>query len=185
MCQDSDDGEGQARVFATDDEAATPPPPEIISHILAVIQLLSIRATRASDPIRQELGIGSTEFRVLSVVSAEPECPGTRIADIIGRDEGAVSRSVTALIRKEMIKDVGDRGRARRLVLTDLGRDVQQRAWRSARERERRLMARFSMEEQRHLLETLQRLLKAMADEPRDGSDQGMPVPSAASFQAQ
>lgn len=145
----------------------TKAPHEITSHILALIQLLSIRATQASEQIRRELGIGATEFRILSMLAVEPRSSGTRIAEIIGRDEAAVSRSVTALIAKRMIEDAGGRGRARRLVLTALGAEVQDKAWRSARERERRLMAPFSLPEQQHLLETLKRLLDAITDEVR------------------
>lgn len=136
---------------------------EFSSHVLSLIQLLAIRATAsASKRLYRDLHIGSTDFRVLSVLAAEPGSSGTRIAQVIGRDEAAISRSVVSLLSKKLIEDVPARGRARRMVLTEAGRVVQDRAWRAARERERRLLSVIEPDERERLRTTLQRLLREM-----------------------
>jgi DNA-binding MarR family transcriptional regulator len=131
-------------------------------HILALIQLLAIRTQAASSPLRKELGLGSMDFRAMSVLAAEPEISGARIAEVIGRDEAAVSRSLKPLIARGLIEEVPASGRARRLRLTAEGRAIQQRGWHFAREREKRVISVLTPAQQEDLRAMLRTLLKQM-----------------------
>ena len=151
--------------MASDRKSSETTPPEggseeLKSHILALVQLLAIRITGgATSRLKRELGIGSTNFRTLSVLAVEPGASGARIAEVLGRDEAAVSRSLKPLIECGLIVVDSGSGRARRLRLTDEGRSVQARGWELARARERRLVSVLSVDEQEQLRGSLQRLL--------------------------
>lgn len=136
---------------------------ELTSYVLSLIQLLAIRATAsASRQLYRDLHIGSMDFRVMSVLAAEPGSSGSRVAEVIGRDEAAVSRSVVKLIKKGLVQDTPARGRARRMILSPAGEAVQHRAWNAARDRERRLLAVLPAADRERLRTMLQRLLEEM-----------------------
>lgn len=132
-------------------------------YVLSLIQLLAIRATAsASKQLYRDLHIGSMDFRVMSVLAAEPGSSGIRIAEVIGRDEAAVSRSVVKLIKQGLVQDTLARGRARRMILSPEGEAVQLRAWDAARGRERRLLSVLPVADRERLRTILQRLLEEM-----------------------
>lgn len=113
----------------------------------------------ASRRLKDALGIGLMEWRVVCNLGAEPGLSAARIAEISGVDKSVVSRAVTELERQGLIAAcAGPAGRQTALRLTPAGQDLHDRGVLRADERERRLLEDFSAEEQDLLIGFLKRL---------------------------
>lgn len=152
---------------------AAQPAMDLGRFVPALLTFVANRLTNsASVTYRRRFGIGVLDFRVMAMLVIEPGVSGARIAEVIGLDKAAVSRTLKSLQSRGFVSAKAGRGRARVLTLTAAGRRVYDKAWKVAQERERILLSAMSAREQevfRDLLRralTATRLLTDLADEP-------------------
>ena len=114
----------------------------------------------ASRRLKDALGIGLAEWRVLCNLGAEPGQSAARIAEISGVDKSVVSRAVAELLRQGLICGSADDGPGRQtaLRLTQAGQALHDRGVRRADNRELRLLYGFSPSERDQLIDFLKRL---------------------------
>ena len=99
-----------------------------------------------SAVLRQRLGLGFTEYRIMVMLSLEPGIAAKRIGEVVGLDKAAISRGVRALEAEGLIEPTPETAgrRSQALRLTAMGGAVFARAARVGREHERLLMADLS-----------------------------------------
>lgn len=112
----------------------------------------------ASRRLKDALGIGLMEWRVVCNLGAEPGLSAARIAEISGVDKSVVSRAVAELERQKLVTAEDQRGRQMALRLTPAGQALHDRGVVRADGREQRLLDGFSAAEQDKLIEFLKRL---------------------------
>jgi DNA-binding MarR family transcriptional regulator len=95
--------------------------------VTSLANKLSIAASRR---IRRDLGIGLMEWRVIALLAVEGESSPGRVSQVAGVDKSVVSRAVTALERRRLIRVLADDqqpGRQTRLQLTPAGMTLHDR----------------------------------------------------------
>lgn len=141
------------------------PTMDLDRYVPALLNFISNRLTTSgSDTYRRKFGLGIMEFRIMAMLSIEPDISGARIAEVIHLDGAAVSRTLQALKERGLVRIDQGQGRSRLAALTGKGRKLYGQAWLIGQERERRLVAGFSEEELDTLTGYLRRLLAATAD---------------------
>jgi DNA-binding MarR family transcriptional regulator len=119
----------------------------------------------ASQRLRKTLHIGLMEWRVVALLGAEGEAPPARVAQVAGVDKSVVSRAVTALERRGLIRVAPDgAGRQTLLALTPPGRDLHDRGIVGVIASEDRLLQGFDAAEQDILVRMLKRLTANLPD---------------------
>ena len=105
-------------------------------------------------------GIGIIEWRILAVLSGNPQCAANVICNAIELDKAAASRSVQVLERLGYIQAAADPADARKrtLSLTASGTALYRRALKVALLREQQLLAGFTDHEREMLLGLLRRM---------------------------
>ena len=80
----------------------------------------------AEQTLRKELDLGYMEWRIIQIVGTEPGAPPKRIAAITGVNKANVSRGISALEKRKLIKRSSLDGHARytKLQLTKAGLDI-------------------------------------------------------------
>ncbi len=103
--------------------------------------------------LRQRLGLGFTEYRIMVMLSLEPGIAAKRIGEVVGLDKAAISRGVGTLEAAHLIEPTPETAgrRSQAFRLTAKGEAVYARATKVGREHERLLMADLSADEQRAL----------------------------------
>jgi DNA-binding MarR family transcriptional regulator len=148
-----------------------------IGYLLgAISNILTIGGSRL---YRRAFGIGLSEWRLMWVLAIEPRITARRASQIMGLDKAAVSRALAGLERRALVRVVADASdnRQRIIELSEAGIALHRRAMAVAKERERRLLSRFTKDEVRMLAALLRRLLanaaNANAFDPRALPDLG------------
>jgi DNA-binding MarR family transcriptional regulator len=129
-----------------------------ISYLIgAISNILSIGGSRF---YRQHFGIGLSEWRLMWVLGIEPVMTAQRASQIMGLDKAAVSRAVAGLERRGLLRAASDPAdnRQRLIGLSSAGTDLYRKMIVVSRERQRRLLAPLSGEDQRNLANLLRRL---------------------------
>jgi len=123
----------------------------------AISNILSIGG---SHFYRRHFGIGLSQWRLMWVLGIEPVITARRASQIMGLDKAAVSRAVAGLQRRGLLQATPDPAdnRQRLIRLSEAGSALYRRMIVVSRERQRRLMAPLSHEEQRALAVLLRRL---------------------------
>lgn len=155
-----------------------------IGYLLGAIS--NILSTGGSRFYRQHFGIGLSEWRLMWVLGIEPAITAHRASKIMGLDKAAVSRAVAGLERRGLLDATPDPAdnRQRLIALSPAGSDLYRRMIVVSNERQRRLLAPLSGEEQRVLAALLRRLHAHVAR--GDAFDrQAMPAKTAASRRAE
>ena len=131
-----------------------------IGYLLGAIS--NILSTGGSRFYRQHFGIGLSEWRLMWVLGIEPAITAHRASQIMGLDKAAVSRAVAGLEHRGLLHATLDPAdnRQRLIALSPAGNDLYRRIIVVAGERQRRLLAPLSDEEQ-HVLAALLRRLHA------------------------
>lgn len=136
-----------------------------ISYLIgAISNILSIGGSRF---YRQHFGIGLSEWRLMWVLGIEPVMTARRASQIMGLDKAAVSRAIAGLERRGLLRSASDPAdnRQRFIRLSPAGADLYRKMIVVSRERQRRLLAPFSSEDQRNLANLLRRLHAHVASE--------------------
>jgi DNA-binding MarR family transcriptional regulator len=129
-----------------------------ISYLIgAISNVLSIGGSRF---YRKHFGIGLSEWRLMWVLGIEPVMTARRASQIMGSDKAAVSRAIAGLERRGLLHAVADPAdnRQRLIRLSPAGTDLYRRMITVSRERQRRLLAPLSGEDQHNLASLLRRL---------------------------
>jgi len=129
-----------------------------ISYLIgAISNILSVGGSRF---YRQHFGIGLAEWRLMWVLGIEPEMTARRASQVIGLDKAAVSRAIAGLERRGLLQGSSDPAdnRQRLIRLSPAGADLYGKMITVSRERQRRLLAPLSGEDQRDLASLLRRL---------------------------
>jgi len=151
-------------------EPAAPPPSAEEALKQRALFLIGAIANKlvinGSAVLRQRLGLGFTEYRIMVMLSLEPGIAAKRIGEVVGLDKAAISRAVVALEGAGLIEPTPETAgrRSQAFRLTAKGHEAFARAVKVGREHERRLMADLSAEEQQTLVGLLQRLHARTAD---------------------
>lgn len=121
---------------------------------------LAYRAGQGAT-FRRMFDLGFLEWRILLILSTDPQIPGHRVAKILGADTAAVSRSVKLLQEAGFISAVRDHSHPRRqlLSLTEAGIELYEQMEKIAIAREEYLLDVLTEAEREMLISILQRLL--------------------------
>jgi DNA-binding MarR family transcriptional regulator len=144
-------------------KAAQPPviDPDYQRRVAFLLGAVSnLIAAGGSRLYRQAFDLGLGEGRLLYVLGYERELTAARASQIMGIDKGATSRALEVLERRRLVTVSVDTTDARQRVieLTPAGSQLRDRLMSVILERERKLMAVFSVDEVATLSSLLQRL---------------------------
>ena len=119
----------------------------------------------ASRRFRQTMDIGVMEWRVLALLAVEAQASPARVGEVAGVDKSVVSRAVTSLERKHLVKVAVSQtgGRQTQLTLTPAGQTLHDRGIVGALAGEAAMLEGFSADEQRQLVDFLKRLTANVA----------------------
>ena len=147
--------------------------PALVDHDRYLPFLFSTIATALSigsaDFYMRTFGIGVTEWRVLSVLAAEPALGASVVGRRANLDKAAVSRSLKLLEDRGYVATTDDLSDARRRLsgLTVAGQALYGRVLTAARSREENLVEGLSSQEVETLIRLLQHVRRRVS---RDGS---------------
>ena len=115
---------------------------------------------RASRQLKRRLGVGLMEWRAMVLLAVEGEASPGRIAQVAGVDKSVVSRAVTSLERRGLLRVSADSqpGRQTRLTLTAAGLTLHDQGIGDMLAREAALLATFTPEERAAVIGLLKRL---------------------------
>ncbi len=117
---------------------------------------LSITTSRR---LRRQLQVGLMEWRCLVLLAVEGQATPARIAQVAGVDKSVVSRSVSALERRGLVRvEAGPTGRQTRVEMTADGLALHDRGIPDSFGRESHLLAGLSDAERATLIALLKRL---------------------------
>lgn len=116
-------------------------------------------AAAASADLRERLGIGLMEWRIVALLAVEREATPARLGKVTGVDKSVVSRAASSLERRGLITVAADPSAARqtRLALTGEGEAMHDRGIGMAFDRNDQLLHGFTPEERETLSELLRR----------------------------
>ena len=130
-------------------------------YVPALVTFIANKLSRTATVIYQKrFGVNITEWRILSQLAIEPEISAARICQVIGFNKGPVSRNLTVLQARGLVRIRTDRRDARThsISLTPKGRAMHDQVILVAQERERRLLSCLQRNERETLIELLRRV---------------------------
>lgn len=143
-------------------------------YVPAFITFIANKMSRNASTVYQgRFGVNVTEWRIMSLLALEPGISASRICFVIGFDKGPVSRTLSAMQERGLI-DIGPDAKDRRthsITLTPHGLAVHDEIIVVALERERRLMACLSEDEQEVLIDLLRRVHSNLEGRPDLSND--------------
>jgi DNA-binding MarR family transcriptional regulator len=152
----------------TSDAAGGPAMPEVLdleNSILVLLTMLSnMIGSTGLATFRARHGLGSTEWKVLSVVAARPRSSGAQIAQFLSIDRGLVSRTLQSLARKGLVRveRSGKQSNYQAISLTPQGMDIHRQALITALEREKLILAGIDVAERDAMIGGLKKMLTNM-----------------------
>ena len=130
----------------------------------ALLTGLANKLSSSSSTIyRQRFGIGFVEWRVICHLAVEDWSTGARVSQMVGLDKAAVSRSMTVLLERGLIRMRPGTGRRTEASLTEEGRHLKDEILSVAHAREDRLLAGLSPDELENLIRSLRLLTRNVA----------------------
>jgi DNA-binding MarR family transcriptional regulator len=145
---------------------------DLRTYVPAFIAFLSYKLSRGASRLYQmHFGVTTIDWRIIALLAEEPAISGQRICRVIGLDRASVSRSLTALHGRRLVRfSPSDDARERLVTLTPDGIDLYGRIARIALERERRLLSCLTADERKTLVGLLERVHANIGavDEPLD-----------------
>lgn len=145
-------------------------------YVPALITFVSNKLSAgASSVYRRNFNLGVTDWRIIAMLAVEPNITASRIAQVIGLNKAAVSRSLKSLRDRNMVSVVShDESERRKLVaLTPAGLKAHDDVMRVALARESLLLEPLTDDEIDTFIGILQKLHKQVdvvnAMDPSDG----------------
>ena len=119
----------------------------------------------ASNNVRDELGVGLMEWRILAMLAVEKEATPARIGQVTGVDKSVVSRAAASLEQRGLITVASDPAASRqtRLLMTQAGAELHVRGIEMSYARNEQLLHGFTPEERQQLSELLRRATANLA----------------------
>jgi DNA-binding MarR family transcriptional regulator len=131
----------------------------------------SIRRAAAAV-YRREFGLGQNEWRIMAMLGVDGSMSNNEIAERVALDKGQLSREVSRLVERGLIKRQRVR-RSTQIRLTAEGQAVYRRLMAVASRRNRRLLADFEDGDSEQLFDLLARIEGRAAEMLRSGEDLG------------
>jgi DNA-binding MarR family transcriptional regulator len=115
---------------------------------------------RADESLKEQLGIGVAQFKVLEAIGRNMLAKQNNIAELLDQTEASISRQVKILERKGLIiiGTVMDNKRARELSLTERGEEMLGHSEEILDLTQAQVMGSLSYQEQRHFQELFERM---------------------------
>lgn len=126
------------------------------------VNWLSSRLVTTATATFGELGLGYLNARIVLALGRRPQITAARLAELLGVDPAAISRSLRDLKARTLVEESS--GPVRSLSLTPLGADMRDKVEKLSAAREQRMLRGFSEEEADRLMEFLERMLSHMDD---------------------
>lgn len=113
---------------------------------------------------RKRHELGSTDWKALSTVASLPGSSGAAVADLLGLDRGAISRTLKVLSAKGLVhvEKATRQGNHQSVTLTSEGRAVHATALITAWEREQAMVNGIGLKHRRELIAGLRAMLANM-----------------------
>lgn len=134
------------------------------SILVLLTKLANMISATGQATFRGRHGLGSAEWKVLSVVAGRPQSSGAEIAKFLSIDRGLVSRTVQALARRNLVQvESSDRQSNYQAVsLTQEGTHIHMEALKTALEREKLIVTNIDIAERDAIIRSLKKMLVNM-----------------------
>lgn len=126
------------------------------------VNWLSSKLVTTATATFGELGLGYLNARIVLALGRRPQITAARLAEVLGVDPAAVSRSLRDLKAQKLVEEAP--GPVRSLSLTADGSDMRDKVERLSAAREQRMLRGFSEDEADRLMDFLERMLSHMDD---------------------
>lgn len=135
------------------------------SVLVLLTKLSNMISATGQATFRKRHGLGSAEWKVLSVVAGRPGSSGAEIAQFLSIDRGLVSRTVQALARRDLVRidRTGRQGNYQAVSLTREGAQLHREALVTALQREQRIVADIDVAARNTMIDGLKTMLDNMA----------------------
>jgi DNA-binding MarR family transcriptional regulator len=124
------------------------------------VNWLSSKLVTTATATFGELGLGYLNARIVLALGRRPQITAARLAEVLGVDPAAVSRSLRDLKAQKLVEE--SPGPVRSLSLTPGGTDMRDKVEKLSEAREKRMLRGFSEEEADRLMDYLERMLSHM-----------------------
>jgi DNA-binding MarR family transcriptional regulator len=109
-------------------DAISEPLPDVIDTNDFTPRLISLLSNslvwRESRILRARFGLGTNDWRVISVLAIRPGATASEISEFVAMNKAIISKSVGVLTERELLVQVEDTGRSRQLFLTPEGAEM-------------------------------------------------------------
>lgn len=124
-------------------------------------QLAFLLEKRSDESLKEQIGVGLAQYKVLEAISQNPLSKQNVIAKLLDQTEASVTRQIKLLDKKGMIKVVPVMGnlRARELSLTKVGEELVSQAREILDLTHSQVAGDLSYQEQRMLQDFFERML--------------------------
>ena len=124
------------------------------------VNWLSSRLVTTATATFGELGLGYLNARIVLALGRRPQITAARLAELLGVDPAAVSRSLRDLKAQKLVEE--SPGPVRSLSLTRHGAEMRDKVEMLSAAREQRMLRGFSEDEADRLMDYLERMLGHM-----------------------
>ncbi|MBN3801447.1 winged helix-turn-helix transcriptional regulator [Paraburkholderia sp. Ac-20336] len=109
----------------------------------------------ASTAYRKHAGIGFVDWRIVCFLAAEGWSSGAELAQGLGLDKAAISRSLSALVKQGVVETRASYGRRSESNLTRAGTSLRTRVLRLALDREEAMLRGLTTDDKERLISML------------------------------
>jgi DNA-binding MarR family transcriptional regulator len=128
---------------------------------------------RESSILRARFGLGTNDWRVISVVAMRPGVTASEISEFIAMNKAIVSKSVGVLTDRRLLVQAEDTGRSRQLFLTPDGAEMHDAMLPISMRGQEIILGDLTEDEVTRLNELLRRLLSRVRRlQSEDGRDE-------------
>jgi DNA-binding MarR family transcriptional regulator len=124
------------------------------------VNWLSSKLVTTATATFGELGLGYLNARIVLALGRRPQITAARLAELLGVDPAAVSRSLRDLKTQKLVEE--SPGPVRSLSLTPAGTEMRDKVEMVSAAREQRMLRGFSEDEADRLMDFLERMLSHM-----------------------
>ena len=161
-------------------DAVATPMPTVIDSENFTPRLLSLLSNslvwRESSLLRARFGLGTNDWRVISVIAIRPGVTASEISEFVAMNKAVVSKSVNTLIARELIVPADGKRGSRHLYLTRAGAQMHDRMKPISMQGQDIVLSDLSADEVRQLNHLLTRLLQKTPELSRAAEMTGDPV---------
>jgi DNA-binding MarR family transcriptional regulator len=162
-------------IFLTEDDGSTIRRTlNLATNPMALLVFAANRHSRNSARYyHRRLGIRATDYRILVILTAEPNSSVTSASEVIGIDKAAVSRSLQRLEAQRYVtsKTPGSNTRHRLWRLTAKGNALHDKVLALGLERQRQHLKGFTAEDVKNFSGMLRLIMKNLRSEETDAED--------------